>query len=264
MLELKFFKQLPCRSLNNNKSYVELAGADLYNDKDGNRYAFLSFKNNYRGPFFSLYLYLKEYDSSGTFLKENRFTVPNFYGKTGLHVINEPIEVEKECEGIEVFIYLAEYVGKNFYNDKFVTPGREKLEINMAAMKNQAKASANSQTRPMAGANLGEEEEFDENGNPLPTGPASPAQMAATANATVQPVKSLFNFIPLAVGILAVIVGVVFSAVILSNFIYFINNGGFLPVDGGNSGGGGGGGGGDDWDWRIKLLKLFFQSILNK
>ncbi len=150
MLELKFFKELPCRSLNQNKSFVELAGADLYNDKEGNRYAFLSFKNNYRGPFFSLYLYLKEYDSSGTFLKENKFSVPNFYGKQGVHVINEPIELEKECEGIEVFIYLAEYTKKNFYNDKFVSPGSEKIEMNLAAMKNQAKVSSNSTSRPMS------------------------------------------------------------------------------------------------------------------
>ena len=253
MLELKFFKELPCRSLNQNKSFVELAGADLYNDKEGNRYAFLSFKNNYRGPFFSLYLYLKEYDSSGTFLKENKFSVPNFYGKQGVHVINEPIELEKECEGIEVFIYLAEYTKKNFYNDKFVSPGSEKIEMNLAAMKNQAKVSSNSTSRPMS-EGLGEEEpQLDEDGNEIPAGPLTPAAMASKANASVEESKGLFNFIPVAVAVVAIIAAIVFGAVAVPMFIDAANNGMF---NGGGSGGGGGGGG-DDWDW----IRLFIQLL---
>ena len=249
MLELKFFKELPCRSLNQNKSFVELAGADLYNDKEGNRYAFLSFKNNYRGPFFSLYLYLKEYDSSGTFLKENKFSVPNFYGKTGVHVINEPIELEKECEGIEVFIYLAEYTKKNFYNDKFVNPGSEKIEMNLAAMKNQAKVSGNTQNRPMS-EGLGDADvQYDEDGNEIPAGPLTPAMMASKANASVNEVKGMFNFIPVAVAAVAIIVAVVLGLAIVPSFIDAANNGMF---NGGGSGGGGGGG--DDWDDWTRLF----------
>ena len=264
MLELKFFKELPCRSLNNNKSFVELAGADLYNDKEGNRYAFLSFKNNYKGPFFSLYLYLKEYDSSGTFLKENKFSVPNFYGKTGLHVINEPIELEKECEGIEVYIYLAEYVGKNFYNDAFVTPGNEKLEMNLAAMKNQAKASTNSQSRPIEGAELSQEEQapqYDENGEEIPVqaGPASAASMASSANAVVTTSKGLFNFIPLAAVVLAIVVGVILAMAVIPSFINGANNG-FSGGGSGGNGGQGGGGGWDDWDF----IRLFFINLFHK
>ena len=260
MLELKFFKELPCRSLNQNKSFVELAGADLYNDKEGNRYAFLSFKNNYRGPFFSLYLYLKEYDSSGTFLKENKFSVPNIYGRPGLHVINEPIELEKECEGIEVYIYLAEYTKKNFYNDNFVTPGNERIEMNIAAMKNQAKANANSTSRPMAeGGVAGDSDvQYDEEGNEIPAGPVTPAVMASKANASVQEIKGMFNFIPPAVAVIGIIVAVVLAFAIVPVFIETVNNGGFDFS--GNGGGNGGGGGGDDWDF----IRLFIQNLLNK
>ena len=143
MLELRYFKELPCRLLNKNTAYVQLAGADLYTDKEGNRYAFVSVKNNYRKPLFSLYLYIKEYDSTGTFLRDNKFSVPTFYGETGINVINEPIAVDKSCDGIEVFIYFAEYVGFNFYNDVFSKAGRERINLSISSVKTQVKAASN-------------------------------------------------------------------------------------------------------------------------
>lgn len=276
MLELKYFKELPCRPLNKNKEYVRLAGADLYSDKDGNRYAFLSFQNLYKSPFFSLYLYIKEYDSSGTFLKDSKFSVPNFYGKTGLHVINEPVELEKECSGIEVYIYFAEFIGYNFYNDQFVKPGQENVDLGLDTLKNTVKAANNSQSGPIEQPqpqvqtqqarpqeapvaqstetpNYEEEEHGEEQQQA-----ATPVGQIPNTNSVVKKKAAIFNFVPIIAALIVFAVIMLFNFVILSSVIYNINNGvnGSPYTPSGNNGGGSS----YDFDFiRILLTKLFIK-----
>ena len=127
MRELKYYKDLPVRPINKISFPLCLAGADCYIDIEGNKYAFISFRNGAKSPFFSLYLLIKEYNSSGTLIKETKFSVPNAYGRKGLYVIPEPVAIEQDCEGIEVFIQLAEFTNKTFYNDAWTKRGAEKI-----------------------------------------------------------------------------------------------------------------------------------------
>ena len=129
MRELKYYKDLPVRPINKISYPLCVAGADCYVDIDGNKFAFISLRNAGKKPFFSLYLYIKEYNSSGSLIKETKFSVPNTYGRKGLFVIPEPVAIEAECEGIEVFIQLAEFTGKTFYNDYWTKRGAEKILV---------------------------------------------------------------------------------------------------------------------------------------
>ena len=220
MLELKFFKELPIRSLNQNHSFVEVKGADLYLDKEGNRYAFISYKNSYKKPVFSLYLHIKEYDSSGTFIKEDRFSLPTLYGATGLHVINTPIPLENSCDGVEVFVYFAEYNKYNFYNDKFVKQGFEMTEpTSLMNAKTTAKmpgftsGSVKSPTlERKQGVDEYEEDEIVEDA----------AYIQGQAQASVKSKKSIFalSFIPFLLSIIGFIVVFMMSG----NIEVFISN----------------------------------------
>ena len=130
MRELKYYKDLPVRSINQIDYPLSLAGADCYIDVLGNKYAFISFRNATKKPFYSLYLLIKEYNSSGSLIKETKFSVPNTYAKRGLFVTPEPVPIELECEGIEVFIQMAEFAGKTLYNDSWTKRGAEVLFTN--------------------------------------------------------------------------------------------------------------------------------------
>ena len=129
MRELKYYKDLPVRSINKVHYPLMVAGADCYIDVQGNKYAFISFRNAGKKPFFSLYLYIKEYNAAGSLIKETKFSMPNTYGRRGLFITPEPVAIEQECEGIEVFISLAEFTGKTFYNDYWTKQGAEKINI---------------------------------------------------------------------------------------------------------------------------------------
>lgn len=205
MLELKFYKELPIRSLNQNHSFAEVKGADLYIDKEGNRFAFISFKNSYKTPLFSLYLHIKEYDSSGTFLKEDRFSIPNIYGTTGMHVINEPIPLENSCDGIEVYVYFAEYNKYNFYNDKFVKHGLEIAEptslVNAKTTAKMPGTAAGGVVTPTKERKINENGEYDED-----EFVEDADYMIKRANSTVRSKKPIFNFIPILIGVAALII----------------------------------------------------------
>lgn len=205
MLELKFYKELPIRSLNQNHSFAEVKGADLYIDKEGNRFAFISFKNSYKTPLFSLYLHIKEYDSSGTFLKEDRFSIPNIYGTTGMQVINEPIPLENSCDGIEVYVYFAEYNKYNFYNDKFVKHGLEIAEptslVNAKTTAKMPGTSAAGIVTPTKERKINENGEYDED-----EFVEDADYMIKRANSTVRSKKPIFNFIPILIGVAALII----------------------------------------------------------
>ena len=127
MRELKYYKELPIRPLNKISYPLSVVGADCYIDINDNKYAFISFRNADRKPFFSLYLFIKEYNAAGTLIKETKFSAPNVYAKRGLFIIPEPVEIEGDCEGIEVFIQLAEFSNRTFYNDCFTRRGAENL-----------------------------------------------------------------------------------------------------------------------------------------
>lgn len=124
MRELKYYKDLPVRSINKITYPIALAGADCYIDIQGNKYAFISFRNAGK-PFFSLYLLLKQYNGAGSLIKESKFSVPSTYAKKGLFITPEPVPIEQECEGVEVYIQLAEFAGKTFYNDSWTRKGAE-------------------------------------------------------------------------------------------------------------------------------------------
>lgn len=207
MLELKFFKELPIRSLNQNHSFAEVKGADLYTDKEGNRYAFISYKNSYKTPLFSLYLHIKEYDSSGTFLKEDRFSIPNIYGTTGLHIINEPIPLENSCDGIEVFVYFAEYNKYNFYNDRFIKQGFEMTEpTSLQNAKTTAKMPGSSGVAfktPTVERTEGTETDYEEDEIV-----EDAIYMASQAKTKVVSKKNIFNFISIAFAVVFVIVAI--------------------------------------------------------
>lgn len=117
MVEIKFLKELPVRSLNK-YPLIELKGADIYVDKDANRFAFFGFKNYNRSPIFSLYLVIKQYDSFGSFIRETRFSLPSIYVPHGSYVTEKPIRISDDCEGCEVYIAYAEFATKQFYQDK--------------------------------------------------------------------------------------------------------------------------------------------------
>lgn len=119
MVEIKFLKELPVRSLNKTP-FIQLSGADIYVDKDANRFAFFGFKNYVRSPMFSLYLVIKQYDSFGSFIRETKFSLPSIYVPTGSYVTEKPIRIADECEGCEVYISYAEFATKQFYQDKIV------------------------------------------------------------------------------------------------------------------------------------------------
>ena len=222
MLELKFFKELPIRSLNQNHSFAEVKGADLYTDKDGNRYAFISFKNSYKTPLFSLYLHIKEYDSSGTFLKEDRFSIPNIYGTTGLHIINEPIPLENSCDGIEVFVYFAEYNKYNFYNDKFIKHGFEMTEpTSLQNAKTSAKMpGATGATFKTPTVERKEGAEFDYEEDEIVE---NAAYMASQAKTKAVSKKSIFNFVSIifaAVFVIVTIALILNIPTVLNDIIY--------------------------------------------
>ena len=129
MRELKYYKDLPVRSINKITYPLCVAGADCYIDIDGNKFAFISFRNASKKPFFSLYLLIKEYNSAGTLIKETKFSCPNTYARKGLFVTPEPVPIESECEGIEVFVQLAEFASRTFYNDYWTKRGAEMILV---------------------------------------------------------------------------------------------------------------------------------------
>lgn len=221
MLELKYFKELPCRSLNANTKYIQLAGADLYTDKEGNHFAFLSIKNNHSKPCFSLYLYIKEYDSSGTFLKENKFSMPTYYAERGIHIINEPIPLENGCDGIEVFVYLAEYVGYNFYNDKFTRIGEEQINLSLSTIKTQAKTVNNSVKQSVVKPTVSSDSEEPVYDEPEMDKINDVAQFDTSSNdATVTTKPRIFNFI----SVLCPIASGITIFIIVNLIMQFFNN----------------------------------------
>jgi len=121
MIEIKYLKDLPCKQINTNCNQMSLAGGDLYVDCNGSRFVFLGFKNLNREPCFSLYLELKQYDSSGILIKTSKFRFPSIYAPKGLYVTEEPIPVERECNGCEVYISYADFANHIFFEDKLVS-----------------------------------------------------------------------------------------------------------------------------------------------
>lgn len=117
MKEIRFLKDLPCKLVNQNKRYIKLVGGDVYYDKDGNRYAYLTFENLSSSPIFYLQLSIKEYSVEGKFIKDNEFYLPYMYAPTGKFVNEEPFEIDLETEAVEVYITKATFDRQNFFND---------------------------------------------------------------------------------------------------------------------------------------------------
>ena len=120
MREIKFLKDLPCKLVNTNKGVINLLGGDIYYDKDGNRFAFLTFDNLLSSPIFSLHLSLREYSADGKLIKDSEFFLPYMYAPKGNFVNETPIEIDKETEAVEVFVNKATFDKTNFINDSLV------------------------------------------------------------------------------------------------------------------------------------------------
>ena len=120
MKEIKFLKDLPLKFLNQNKSYIDLLGGDIYFDKDGNRYAFLTFKNLRKSPIFSLQLSFREYSLEGKLIKDGEFFLPYMYAPSGEFVNEVPIEIDQQTEALEVYIVKVVYDKQKFVNDRLV------------------------------------------------------------------------------------------------------------------------------------------------
>ena len=120
MKEIKFLKDLPCKLLNKNKNIIKLLGGDVYYDKDGNRFAFLTFENTNKSPVFFIQLALREYAGDGKLLQDEEFVLPNIYYPRGEFVNEVPIEINKETEAVEVYITKATFDHVNYINDALV------------------------------------------------------------------------------------------------------------------------------------------------
>ena len=118
MKVLTYIKDLPVKLTNQNKRYISLVGATLYIDEEANRYAYVCFDNHYKKPFFALILNLTQYDVGGHLIKKEKYYVPNCFGNKGKSVLEKPINVDKECEALEVEIALAVFTNKIFANDQ--------------------------------------------------------------------------------------------------------------------------------------------------
>ena len=118
MLEIKFLKDLPLKHANQNKTYITILGGDIYYDKDGNRYAFITFKNLRKTPIYALHLSYREYSADGKLIKNGEFYIPNMYEPKGEFVNETPIQIDEQTEAIEIFILKAVYDHDKFENDK--------------------------------------------------------------------------------------------------------------------------------------------------
>lgn len=120
MIEIKYFKNIHVKMSNQNTKALSIDDACLYVDKNNNRYCFVTFKNLYAKPLFSLFLHIKQYDQTGQFLKEGKFYIPDCYHPRGSFEIDEPFAVDKECDAVEIYVQKAVFSNKGFYNDGFV------------------------------------------------------------------------------------------------------------------------------------------------
>ena len=120
MIELKYYKNIHARLSNTNRKVFSLQDACIYYDAEGNRYCYLTLANLTKKYFFALLLHVKQYDATGQMLKEGKFYLPNVYSGKGLYVLDEPFEVEKECDAVDVYVELAEFSSHHFYKDRFV------------------------------------------------------------------------------------------------------------------------------------------------
>ena len=113
-----------------------------------------------------------------------------------------------------MFVVLAEFTNKNFYNDAFVKRGRELVELNMRDLRSKKAENATS-AAPMAAAQpLPVGEEGEASAQPLPLDEEGEVvRQDEQPNATVTERKSLFNFVSIAA---AVILGAVIAALVLS------------------------------------------------
>lgn len=121
MIELKYFKNIHARIINTRKNAFGLNDACVYADKDNNRYCYLTISNKVKDELLSILFHVRQYDSTGQFLKEGKFYIPNCYHPCGAFEIDEPIPVEKECDAVEIFVERALFVTKALYNDRIVS-----------------------------------------------------------------------------------------------------------------------------------------------
>ena len=120
MKVLTYLKDLPVKLVNENKGVIGLEGATLYIDEESNRYAYVCFNNYMKKPFFSLILELSQYDVGGHLIKKEKYYVPNCYGDRGKTALEKPINIDKECEGMEIEITLAVFSNRIFANNQLL------------------------------------------------------------------------------------------------------------------------------------------------
>ena len=129
MKVLTYLKDLPVKLTNENQGIISLEGATLYIDEESNRYAYVCFNNHRKKPFFAMILELSQYDIGGHLIKKEKYYVPNCYGNRGKTLLEQPINIDKECEGMEININLAVYSSKIFAGNALVNKNAVKFSF---------------------------------------------------------------------------------------------------------------------------------------
>lgn len=154
MKEIKFLKDLPIKLTNSNKRIVDVIGGDIYYDADGNRFGYITFNNVSNSPIFSLQLFIREYSIEGKFVRDNEYFEPYVFYAKGNFVINEPIQLDKETEAIEVTVVKVTLNTRNFIDDRFVAFKQEDyadLYQKKAPIKKPGTAASFSFNQPSSG-----------------------------------------------------------------------------------------------------------------
>ena len=118
MKVLTYIKDLPVKLSNENKNVLDLEGATLYLDEEANRYAYVCLNNLTKRPAFALILDLIQYDVGGHLIKKEKYYVPHCFLDHGKNVLEKPINIDKECEAMEINIALAIFSNRVFANDE--------------------------------------------------------------------------------------------------------------------------------------------------
>ena len=154
MKEIKFLKDLPIKLTNSNKRIINVIGGDIYYDADGNRFGYITFNNVSNSPIFSLQLFIREYSIEGKFVRDNEYFEPYVFYAKGNFVINEPIQLDKETEAIEVTVVKVTLNTRNFIDDRFVAFKQEDyadLYQKKAPIKKPGTAASFSFNQPSSG-----------------------------------------------------------------------------------------------------------------
>ena len=129
MLEVKLVGQIPVKQNEANKDKFVVNGASLYETQSNDKYVFLSLKNPQKSPLFGFSLNIRQYDASGSFIKESRyFDTQTYCGREEVYVLENPIPVEKECEALEISVVSVITFEGKIHKSEISIPTNEEMK----------------------------------------------------------------------------------------------------------------------------------------